>query len=52
MWFLGETIGKAVGGMARETYVRLRPLKRVTRFAHVASTDYSYVVHSCTNPRL
>ena len=44
MWFLGETIGKAVGGMARETYVRLRPLERVTRFAHVASTDYSYIV--------
>ena len=44
MWFLGETVGKAVGGMARETYVRLRPLERVTRFAHMASTHFKLLL--------
>ena len=51
MWFLGETVGKAVGGMARESYVRLRPLERVTRFGHMASTHFR-LLHSYTNPRL
>ena len=35
-----DCIGKAVGGMARETYVRLRPLEQVTRFTHIASTHF------------
>ena len=44
MWFLGETVGKAVGGMARETYVRLGPLERVTCFDHMASTHFKLLL--------